>query len=71
MEEFPEWVEFGDIRIKNWHRPLSAYMKELLGHGLTLSFFDEPVPRSGDETTQARYKRVPWFMMMEWHRESF
>ncbi len=59
MEEFPEWVDFSGIRIKNWHRPFSAYMKELLGQGLALTFFDEPLPRSGCEERQARYRRVP------------
>ncbi len=69
LEEFSEWVDFSNIRIQNWHRPLSAYMQTLLALGLTLSFFDEPAPRLGDEGTQARYSRVPWFMMMEWRRE--
>ncbi len=39
MEEFPEWVEWSDIRIQNWHRPLTAYMKEFLRAGLTLCLF--------------------------------
>ncbi len=68
LEEFPEWVDFSGIRIHNWHRPLSAYMNELLGLGLTLTFFDEPAPRSGCEERQTRYRRVPWFMIMEWQR---
>jgi ubiquinone/menaquinone biosynthesis C-methylase UbiE len=68
LEEFPEWVEWSSIRIKNWHRPLAAYMQELLARGLTLTFFDEPHPRSGDVDQQSRYRRVPWFMVMEWRR---
>lgn len=68
LEEFPEWVDFRGIRIQNWHRPFSAYMKELLGLGLMLTFFDEPAPRAGCEERQARYRRVPWFMIMEWQR---
>lgn len=68
MEEFPEWVEWSGIRIENWHRPFASYMRELLGHGLTLTFFDEPQPRSGDAERQARYRRAPWFMVMEWRR---
>ena len=68
LRETAKWVEIDEVRVQNWHRPLSAYMQTLLSLGLTLTFFDEPLPRSGDEATQARYKRVPWFMMMEWRR---
>jgi SAM-dependent methyltransferase len=67
-EEFSEWVEWSGIRILNWHRPFAAYMKELLGHGLSLTFFDEPQPRSGDAERQALHRRAPWFMIMEWRR---
>ena len=52
----------------NWHRPLSAYMRELIAQGLTLTFFDEPQPRSGESEQQARYRRAPLFMVMEWRR---
>jgi SAM-dependent methyltransferase len=69
-EEFPEWVEWSGIRVQNWHRPLAAYMRELLGRGLTLTFFDEPQPRSGDPEQQARFRRAPWFVVMEWRRPS-
>jgi ubiquinone/menaquinone biosynthesis C-methylase UbiE len=68
LEEFSELVEWSGIRIENWHRPLSAYVRELLAQGLTLTFFDEPQPRSGDGDRQARYRRAPWFMVMEWQR---
>ena len=68
LEEFPEWVEWSGIRIENWHRPLSAYVRELLAQGLKLTFFDEPQPQSGDDDRQARYRRAPWFMVMEWQR---
>jgi SAM-dependent methyltransferase len=64
----PSGVEWSGIRIHNWHRPLAAYMKELLGHGLVLTFFDEPQPRSGNAEQQARHRRVPWFLVMEWRR---
>lgn len=66
LEEFPVWVEWSNIRIQNWHRPLSAYMHELLGLGLSLSFFDEPMPLSGDAERLNRYRRAPWFVVMEW-----
>jgi SAM-dependent methyltransferase len=67
-EEYSAWVEWSDIRIKNWHRPLASYMRELLALGLTLTFFDEPQPRSGDAARKDRYRRAPWFMVMEWKR---
>jgi len=68
LEEFSEWVEWSGIRIENWHRPLASYMRELLGRGLTLTFFDEPQPQSGDADRQERYRRAPWFIVMEWQR---
>ena len=68
LDEFPEWVEWANIRIQNWHRPLSAYMAELLSLGLTLTYFDEPLPVSADAGRVAQYRRAPWFMVMEWQR---
>lgn len=54
------------INVLNWHRPLSAYMKAFLDRGLALSFFDEPEPVGGDLETTARYRRIPWFLVMHW-----
>ena len=68
LEEFPALVEWSGIRVENWHRPLASYMRELIAHGLMLTFFDEPQPRSGDADLQQRYRRAPWFMVMEWRR---
>jgi SAM-dependent methyltransferase len=68
LEEFSEWVEWSGMRLEQWHRPLSAYVRELLAHGLTLTFFDEPQPLSSDSERQARYRRAPWFIVMEWQR---
>jgi SAM-dependent methyltransferase len=68
LEEFAEWVDWDGIRIENWHRPLSAYMASLLGNGLQLQSFAEPGPVSGDPDRQAVYRRVPWFLVMEWRR---
>ncbi|WP_407181044.1 class I SAM-dependent methyltransferase [Bradyrhizobium sp. STM 3562] len=48
LEEYPLWLEWAGIRIENWHRPLSAYMAALLETGLTLTFFSEPAPVSGE-----------------------
>jgi len=52
--------------IVNWHRPLSAYMQAFLGAGLQLVHFDEPEPHAGDPEHIARYRRMPWFVVMEW-----
>jgi SAM-dependent methyltransferase len=68
LEERPSWVEWAGIRIENWHRPLSAYMTALLECGLQLTFFAEPAPVSGDPAHQDRFRRVPWFVVMEWQR---
>lgn len=68
LEEFSFWIEWSGIRIKNWHRPLAAYMTAFLEHGLKLNFFSEPGPVSGDQANQYRFRRVPWFVVMEWQR---
>jgi SAM-dependent methyltransferase len=68
LDEFVEWVEWTGIRIENWHRPLAAYMAAFLQAGLQLAFFAEPEPVSGDLERQATYRRVPWFLVMEWRR---
>jgi SAM-dependent methyltransferase len=68
LEEFPFWFEWSSIRIENWHRPLSAYMSAFLEYGLHLRFFSEPGPVSGPEAQQERFRRVPWFVVMEWQR---
>jgi SAM-dependent methyltransferase len=62
------WVAWDDIRIQNWHRPLSTYMSLLLRAGLILRHFDEPSPRGGHLEREARYRRVPWFLVMEWEK---
>jgi hypothetical protein len=56
------------MKIHNWHRPLSFYMSALLGLGLTLTYFDEPAPVGGDEQKAERYRRVPYFVVMEWRK---
>jgi 2-polyprenyl-3-methyl-5-hydroxy-6-metoxy-1,4-benzoquinol methylase len=66
LEEFSLWITWAGIRIRNWHRPLSAYMAAFLENGLQLKFFSEPAPVSGDAAHQARARRVPWFVVMEW-----
>lgn len=68
MTERADWEEWRGIRILNWHRPLSAYMKAFLSSGLVLTHFDEPLPHGGDPDRVERYVRMPWFMVMEWRR---
>jgi SAM-dependent methyltransferase len=66
LEEFAQWVEWKGIRIENWHRPLGAYMTELLEKGLVLRFFQEPGPIGGNPERASLYCRAPWFVVMEW-----
>jgi SAM-dependent methyltransferase len=68
LEEKAEWVEWDGVRVRNWHRPLSAYMSALLGAGLALTFFDEPTPFSGPEDRVRRYHKAPFTMIMEWRK---
>ena len=68
LDERANWVAWGDVRIQNWHRPLSAYMSLLLRAGLILRHLDEPSPRGGPPELAVRYRRVPWCMVMEWEK---
>lgn len=61
-------LSWGAISIRNWHRPLSTYMQLLLGAGLQLTHFDEPSPTGGDPDKVARYRRSPYFHIMEWQK---
>ena len=68
LAERASWASWRGIRIRNWHRPLETYMTLLLGTGLDLRFFAEPVPHGGNARRVARYRRVPWFLIMEWRK---
>jgi SAM-dependent methyltransferase len=68
LDERAEWVSWRGIRIRNWHRPLAAYMSLFLGQGLVLRHFDEPAPAGGDPQKAERYRRVPYFVIMEWQK---
>lgn len=68
MDERTEWIEWKGVRIQNWHRPLSTYMRLLLDQALVLRYFDEPMPRDGDPVRMATYRRVPFFLIMEWQK---
>jgi len=67
LEDRSMWIEYRRIRVRNHHRPLSTYMRVLLDAGLRLSYFDEPAPHAGAVPKKAAsYRRVPWFLVMEW-----
>jgi SAM-dependent methyltransferase len=69
LDERALWVEWRGIRITNYHRPMRRYMKALLGAGLVLRWFDEPDPLdSAPAAAAARYRRAPWFLVMEWQK---
>jgi SAM-dependent methyltransferase len=68
MEERGDWAAWRDMKIYNWYRPLSTYMTLLLGAGLELRYFDEPLPHGGDPARAALYRRVPLFYVMEWRK---
>lgn len=68
LEPRSMWVAWRGIRIRNWHRPLSTYMRLLLGAGLELRHFDEPEPVAADHPSADGYRRAPWFLIMEWQK---
>ena len=68
METRTEWVSWRGILIRNWHRPFSQYMQLLLATGLRMTHFDEPVPSGGDSTIASRYRKAPYFHIMEWQK---
>ena len=61
-------VEIGNFRVRNWHRPFSAYMECFLALGLRLVFFDEPLPTGGDLDLHDSIRRVPPFVVLEWKK---
>ena len=69
LDERDMWVSWRGIRLRNWHRPLSAYMKLLLAENLRLTYFDEPAPHDGESDHVARYRRAPWHHVMEWRKD--
>lgn len=68
MEERCEWDSWRGIRVQNWHRPLSAYMRTFLDQGLLLAHFDEPRPDGAGAAEANRYLQAPWFLTMEWRK---
>ncbi|SFL35088.1 class I SAM-dependent methyltransferase [Shimia haliotis] len=66
LDCFASWAEWDDIRIQNWHRPLSFYMTELLAAGFQLTHFDEPKATGGGRAET--YNRAPYLHLMEWQK---
>lgn len=66
LDEHSSEVSWGDIRIRNWHRPLATYMAGFLDAGLQLRHFAEPRPHGGPPEKVRRYLKAPYFVMMEW-----
>lgn len=68
MDVRAEWASWRQMRIRNWHRPMSLYMRLLLAQGLRLTYFDEPQPTGGDPAVADRYRRMPYFHIMVWQK---
>jgi hypothetical protein len=68
LDERVDWVAWNGIRVRNWHRPLGIYMQALLQAGFELRHFAEPEPTAGEPVDVERYRRVPWFLLMEWRK---
>lgn len=51
-----------------WHRPLGRYMDAFLPAGLCLTHFSEPAPQGVTGDKADRHRRVPNFLIMEWHK---
>ena len=70
-DEFPQVLEWADMRIVNWHRPLANYMAAFLGAGLILRDFLTPVPEDQslrDDPQTEDWFRVPLFNVMRWEK---
>ena len=62
-------MAYRGIRVRNYHRPLRDYMSALLDTGLRLTYFDEPEPTGAAPAVKsAKYRRVPYFLVMEWEK---
>ncbi len=63
MEEFALDLEWRDIKIRNYHRPLSYTLGLFLGHGFVLTRFVEPLPDPSDPNYRDEH-RVPTFQIL-------
>lgn len=64
----PAHVAWKGIRITNWHRPMGWYFQALLGAGLELAAFEEPMPWGGPDDAVSAYRRVPYAHVMVWRK---
>lgn len=67
MEEFALDLEWRDIRIRNYHRPLSYTLGLFLDHGFVLTRFVEPLPDPSDPKYTEEH-RVPTFQILSLDR---
>lgn len=68
LDVVSDWFEWGGLRIRNWHRPLSHYMQWCLGAGLQLTHFDEPRAVGASKELTEKYEHFPYQMIMEWRK---
>lgn len=69
LEERSQQVRIGKFHVRNWHRPLSAYMDCFIHLGWKLTFFGEPLATGGgDPELEEAFARIPPFVVMEWER---
>lgn len=68
LEPRASWQGWRGINIINWHRPLKDYMQWFLSAGLVLTHFDEPAPTGGPPERADRYRRAPWYVILEWRK---
>jgi len=63
--QFPDWPP-----LYSFHRPLSDYIKTIIGNGFTITDLEEPVPSKKAMKEHYRefgneYERIPWFLIIE------
>ncbi len=70
LSETSAVYEWAGIKLRNWHRPLSAYISAYLRAGLILRDFLEPAPPESlrGHPDFERAFRVPWFTVMRWEK---
>ena len=65
LTEHCNWAEWRDLRVKNWHRPLSQYIQEALEAWLRLVDFQEPVADAGWARSES-YNHAPYMWLQLW-----
>lgn len=68
MKERANWASWAGIRIRNYHRPLSAYMTACLDAGFRLTQFTDPSYTGQDPEIADKFNRMPWAFMMVWDK---